>query len=73
MSMTNAEVIIRAMAGLGGGFHSTRELALQSRKEGFLMEVSTARMTARALARRGVLEEIKSNDGRYWFGAVGAV
>jgi len=50
--MTNAEAVLRALRSLGPGWHSSREVMWQVRRDGIQMTTARARNICRVLHRQ---------------------
>jgi len=50
---TNAETILQALKDLGPGWHTSREVMWQARRNGWQMTTVKARNVCRVLCRRG--------------------
>ncbi len=66
--MTNAEIIAKAISDLGQGWHSSRAVMWQVRRDGWQMTTAKARNVARILARDGIVSQAKTGN-RYQFSA----
>lgn len=51
--MTNAEIVAQALMKLGTGWHTSREIMWQVRRDGYQMTTARARGIARVLHRQG--------------------
>lgn len=66
--MTNAEMILQALKALGPGWHTSREVMWQARRDGFQMTTARARGICRTLYRQGRAHMLVYG-GRYSFEA----
>lgn len=69
MSMTNAEIVLQALKTLGPGWHTSRDLMWQVRRDGYQMTTARARGIARHLSRSDKVHMLVYG-GRYSFEAV---
>ena len=51
--MTNAEIIAQALKDLGPGWHTSRDIMWQARRNGWQMTTAKARGVAKVLYRQG--------------------
>jgi hypothetical protein len=66
--MTNAEIILQALRNLGTGWHSSRDVAWQARRDGYQMTAAKARGVCQHLTRAGKADRLVYG-GRYFFEA----
>lgn len=69
--MTNAEIIEKALISLGLGWHTSRDVAEQARRGGWLMTTARARNVCRHLVRKNKAYMLVYG-GRYSFEFKGA-
>jgi hypothetical protein len=68
--MTNAEIILQALRTLGPGWHTSRDVMWQARRDGYQMTSARARGVCRHLYRAGKAHML-AYGGRYSFEAKG--
>jgi predicted trehalose synthase len=68
--MTNAEIILQALRNLGSGWHPSRDVMQQARRDGYQMTTPLARGICRHLYRAGKVHMLVYG-GRYSFEAKG--
>lgn len=66
--MTNAEIVLQALKALGPGWHTSREIMWQVRRDGWQMTTARARGIARHLCRANKADML-IYGGRYSFEA----
>lgn len=66
--MTNAEIVLQALKELGTGWHTSREVMWQVRRNGYQMTTTRARGICRVLYRQGQAHMLVYG-GRYSFEA----
>jgi hypothetical protein len=66
--MTNAEIVLQALKTLGPGWHASREVMWQVRRDGYQMTTARARGVCRVLHRQGQAHML-IYGGRYSFEA----
>lgn len=64
--MTNAEIIAQALKDLGPGWHTSREVMWQARRNGWQMATAKARGVAKVLVRQGKAQMLMDGK-RYLF------
>jgi hypothetical protein len=65
---TGADIILQALRALGPGWHTSREVMWQVRRDGYQMTTARARGIARHLYRAGEVHML-AYGGRYSFKA----
>lgn len=66
--MTNAEIALQALRNLGSGWHTSREVCQQVRRDGYQMTTARARGICQHLTRAGKAHRLVYG-GRYSFEA----
>jgi len=64
--MTNAEIVLQALKELGSGWHTSREVMWQVRRNGYQMTTTRARGICRVLCRQDKAHMLVYG-GRYSF------
>lgn len=66
--MTNADIVLQALKTLGPGWHTSRDVMWQVRRDGFQMTTARARGICRVLYRQQKVHMLV-HAGRYSFEA----